>query len=163
MNPALMGNAQVNETAANSSSNFGEATSKGVIKKRSYKPQPVYRVLRNARKKFNQQLDKDSKMKIRCMETALAESSDLYPDKLRFELDFKAERDRLTDSIKFNNACKAKGKVPEYVADHTVYEGKAMMEKVLREGIQILGERINMFNEALWSDSQELYKKKVDE
>lgn len=48
--------------------------------------------------------------------------------------------------------------MPENVADHTVFEGKAVVEKVLKEGLQILGDKVQMFNCPLWKDSENLFK-----
>ena len=126
--------------------------------KRVYRPQPVYQVLRKARLLFRRQLEQSSETKAKCIDAALAASPDLYPDKLRFELDFRAERERLTDSKRFCSECEALKKVPEYVADHAVFEGRAMVEKTLRLGVRVsLGEFIHMYVKPLWKDSQKLY------
>ena len=125
--------------------------------KRTYKMQSVYKVLGKAKRLFLKQVTKDINAKTACMKMALASYDDLYPDALRFELDFRSERERLTDSKKFCDACRALGKEPNYVADNTVFEGKTMLERVLKEGIQALGEKINMFNAPLWEDTQKLY------
>lgn len=162
INPAQMGNTQVYETAANANSVNGDVTTKqGETKKRSYKPQPVYLILRKSRQLFKWQLKKDGQSKIDCIKAALAANPSVYSDALRFELDFRAERDCLTDSKRFCIACENLGQVPQNVADHVVFEGKSVVNKVLKEGLQVLGENVRMFNESLWADSQKLYKKEV--
>lgn len=132
--------------------------------KRVYRPQPVYQVLRKARLLFRRQLEQSSETKAKCIDAALAASPDLYPDKLRFELDFRAERERLTDSKRFCSECKALKKVPENVADNAVFEGKAMVDKVLKQGVRVaLGEFIHMYVKPLWKDSQNLYEMNASE
>ncbi len=125
--------------------------------------QPVYHVLKGARKLFNNQLDKDSMMKKRCIEVALQSNSKLYSDPLRFDLDFRAERERLLDSKRFEEACIAINLKPEDVADHVLFEGKAILEKVLREGLQVIGEKARMFKAPLWEDKQSLYNNEKKE
>lgn len=66
-----------------------------------YKPQPVYSVIRKARTLQSKQLVKSGESKAACLEAVVAKCDNIYPDKLRFELDFRAERERLTDSKRF--------------------------------------------------------------
>ena len=132
--------------------------------KRVYRPQPVYQVLRKARLLFRRQVEQNSETKAKCIDAALAASPDLYPDKLRFELDFRAERERLTDSKRFCSECEALKKVPENVADNAVFEGKGMVDKTLKLGVRVaLGEFIHMYVKPLWKDSQKLYEKNASE
>ena len=160
LTPAQMGTSQVNATAASANSVNSDVTTKtSTPKKRTDKPQPVYYILNKSRQMFKWQLEKDSAMKVACMDAALAANPHKYSDKLRFELDFKAERDRLTDSKRFCSACEDLGLNPINVADHVVFEGKSILEKVLKNGLQVLGENVRMFNGPLWVDSEDLYKK----
>ena len=162
LNSALKGTAQVNGTTESANSVNGDENTKKVMpKKRTYKPQPIYYILGKSRQQFMWQLEKDSATKVACMEAALAANPKMYSDRLRFELDFKAERDRLTDSKRFCLACETLGLEPKNVADHVVFEGKAVLEKVLKNGLQVLGEKVRMFNEPLWVDSEDLYKEEV--
>ena len=130
--------------------------------KRKYRVQPQYKVLRKAKRLYYNQVDKSVANKARCIEIALASYDDIYPDTLRFEMDFRAERERLTDSSRFCKACEALGLVSANVADHVVFEGKGIVEKVLKEGLQVVGEKVHMFNAPLWKDSQKLYTAKAD-
>lgn len=125
--------------------------------KRVYKPQPVYRVIKKARTLQLKQLVQSGESKAACLNAVVAKCDDIYPDKLRFDIDFRAERERLTDSKRFCRECESRGLVPENVADHTVFEGKAVVEKVLKDGLQVLGEKVQMFNCPLWKDSENLF------
>lgn len=131
--------------------------------KRIYKPQPLYQVVKKAKALFMRQLVQNGETKAECLKIALQRSNDLYQDQLRFWQDFRAERERLTDSNRFCKACEAMGLKPTYVADNTVFEGKGTLEKVLKEGLQVLGEKVHMFNCPLWKDTEELYKAKAQE
>ena len=110
-----------------------------------------------ARMWFMRQMKKDTATKQQCLEASVAALPELYPDTLRFELDFRKERERLIDSKRFNDACKALNLDPVNVADNVVFEGKGTLEKVLKEGLQVLGERVHMFQAPLWVDTQSLY------
>ena len=124
---------------------------------KSYKVQPVYQVVTPARKAFNAQLTKDGDTKRRCLEAALNKAA-CYEDKLRFWIDYKAERDRLIDSKRFCADCESRKLTPSDVADHVVFEGKGMVNKVLKDGLQVMGENAQMFNCPLWEDTESLYK-----
>lgn len=153
-------NNHANKAVVNTSSNYGsnnKASESTTSRKRSYKPQPVYQITKKARALQLKQLEQSGESKAACLEAVVAKCDDIYPDKLRFEMDFRAERERLTDSKKFCKDCESRGLVPEHVADHTVFEGKAIMERVLKEGLQVLGDKAQMFNCPLWKDSENLF------
>ena len=124
---------------------------------RKYKMQPLYKVLRKAKRLYYSQVDKSVENKIKCIMTALASYDSLYPDALRFEMDFRQERERLVDSKRFCETCMALRLAHNDVADHVVFEGKGVVEKVLKEGLQIVGEKVHMFNAPLWKDTENLY------
>ena len=128
--------------------------------KKRYHCAPLAIVLRDARTTFHRQLKKDGKVKRASLSSSLSKHSALYPDKLRFELDFKAERDRLLDSRRFRNDCERLQKNPEYMADNILFEGKSFVDKVLKDGIEyVIRENLNMFNCPLWEDTEKLYSK----
>lgn len=127
--------------------------------KRTHRVRPIFKVLQKGRTAFNGQLTKDGDVKLRCLEAALAKCDSLYPDQLRFWSDFRAERNLLLDSKRFCADCEAKGLVPSEVADHVLFEGKVVVSKVLQEGLQVLGEKVHMFNCPLWKDTESLYNK----
>ena len=155
-----------NQGADSTHSNEGgnsNSKPRGEKPKRTYRMQPVYKVLGKAKRLFLKQVSKDIKAKAACMQTALDSYDNLYPDKLRFELDFRAERERLTDSNRFCRSCEQLGLNPIYVADNVLFEGKTVLGKVLKDGLQVVGENVHMFNAPLWKDSQNLYKEQVAE
>ena len=125
--------------------------------RKAYKMQPVYSVCKMAKAIFMRQLVQNTDTKKGSIKVALSHSYKEYPDALRFYLDFKVERDRLTDSKRFCSACEARGLNAEFVADHIVLEGKGVLESVLKEGIQIFGEGIMMFKAPLFEDTEGLY------
>ena len=148
-------------SGAESNSKSEAKMEKDQQKKRSYKPQPVYQVIRKAMRLFLKQLKPDIQAKKDCLQLALAQSPQLYEDKLRFYMDFKAERDRLLDSKRFNEACIAMKLDATAVADNVVFEGKTILERVLKEGLLVvMGEKVHMFNETLWEDTENLYTSK---
>ena len=50
------------------------------------------------------------------------------------------------------------------MADNAVFEGKAMVDKVLKQGVRVaLGEFIHMYVKPLWKDSQNLYEMNASE
>ena len=129
------------------------------MKKKTYKAKPVYQVCRMAKAQFNRQITKRGEVKVDCLNVALTRCTNLYPDAQRFWNDFKAERDRLLDSGRFSAACKARDLEPRNVADHVVFEGKGQVRRVLEEGLQALGENVQMFNCPLWQDTLNLFVK----
>lgn len=151
---ALRSKAQ-NQGTGNANGNNG--SNKDEQPKRSYRIPPVYKILGKAKRLFLKQVTKDIEAKKACIKLALASYDDLYPDTLRFDLDFRAERERLTDSKKFCKACKELGLNPIDVADNVIFEGKTVLQKVLKDGLQVVGENVHMFNAPLWKDSENLY------
>lgn len=144
-------------SGSNTTTEIAGGASTSSSSRRSHKMQPVYQVVTKGRHSFESQLTKDGDTKYRSLVAALDKSSDLYPDPLRFSLDFHTERERLVDSARFCRDCEALGLVPAYVADHVVFEGKGKVNLVLRDGLQALGEKVRMFNSPLWEDSEKLF------
>lgn len=140
-----------NSGAANASGNNGSNQDA----KRTYHLQAVFKLLGKARRLNQRQVSHDADNRAKCIEIVLASSETLYPDPSQFRLDFRAESERLIDSKRFCRDCEALGLASETVADNIVFEGKMLLEKVLKDGIQVLGERISMFNTPLWKDHQE--------
>ncbi|MBO7506899.1 MAG: hypothetical protein J6T67_05905 [Paludibacteraceae bacterium] len=125
--------------------------------------QPVYLVIKTGRGIFENQLVKDGVTKRQCLEVALARSPKLYPDEERFWIDFRTERERLVDSKRFCKDCESLHMNPNEVADHIVFEGKGVVNSVLRDGLLlVMGDNIRMFNSALWKDKNGIFKKAED-
>jgi hypothetical protein len=141
--------------AANASGNNGSNQNESKPK-RSYQLQPVYKVLLKARRLNQRQVTQETDNRAKCVDIVLATSESLYPDPSQFKLDFQAESDRLTDSKRFCRECEALGMDPATVADNIAFEGKIVLEKVLKEGLQFLGERVKSFDVPLWNDAEEV-------
>lgn len=140
--------------AAKASGNNGSDQDESKLK-RTYHLQPVFKVLGKARSLNQRQVSQAAENRAKCIDIVLASLETLYPDPSQFRLDFRAESERLTDSKRFCRDCEDLGLASETVADNIVFEGKMLLEKVLKDGIQVLGERISMFNTPLWGDHQE--------
>lgn len=160
----VAGNTHSNEGKNNNQSNNEtvQTVESNQPKKRQRKTYPFNVVMRDARTTFYRQLKPDGDAKVGSIEHSLAKNSKYYPDKLRFELDFKAERDRLLDSAKFIKFCTSENLNPVYVADNILFEGKSYVNRVLNEGPQFLKERLYMFNCPLWKDTENLFGKEED-
>ena len=160
----VAGNTHSNEGKNNNQNNneTAQTVESNQPKKRRYRIYPFNKVMSDARTIFNRQLKKDGDVKVKAIEEALSKNSKYYPDKLRFELDFKAERDRLLDSYKFRTFCEREGLHPGHMADNILFEGKTYVNKTLNDGPQFLKERLHMFNCPLWKDSENLYNKEAD-
>lgn len=139
-----------NSGAANASGNNGSNKTK-----RAYNLPRVYKVLGRARRLYQRQVKTDTESKTLCIEAALESYGELYPEAIQFEQDYQTERERLTDSKRFCRDCEALGLASETVAENIVFEGKMLLEKVLKDGVQVLGERINLFNTPLRKEHQE--------
>lgn len=118
---------------------------------------PVYAVLQKARAQFKRQVVQDTDTKRICIERNIPA---LYSDPLRFWTEFRDEVNDLLDSIKFNNYCSENALMPEYVAEHVVFEGRSTKNDVWRKGLGILGETVRMFNAPLYKDDAALFKKR---
>ncbi len=126
--------------------------------KKARKVSDFYYTVADAGHPFNRQLTKDNEIKQKCL-TKSVEGSKRYPDKLRFEFDFRKERERLVDSKNFCDTCKTLGIEAATVADHVVFEGKSVVNHVLRDGLQVVfGDKARMFNKPLWVDSEKLFE-----
>jgi len=147
-----------NSGAANASGNNGSNKTK-----RAYNLPRVYKVLGRARRLYQSQVKTDADSKTLCIEAALESYSEIYPDPLLFEQDFQNERERLTDSKRFCRECEALGKDANTIADNIVFDGKMLLEKVLKEGLQCLGENIDKFTTPIWDELEDLPAEYVNE
>lgn len=99
-----------------------------------------------------------TKTKRATLNMAIRLSSKYYPDTFRFWQDLLDEANILLDSNRFNKYCNDVLKLdPQAVAEHLVVEGKATVNRVLREGLENYGEKARMFSERLYVDSRKLY------
>ena len=144
-----------NASAQVESKNVKSASVKGSKKRGS---SPFSSVLISARAQFKKQVEHNTETKRKCIENNI---SRYYADPLRFWLDFKNETKVLLDSMEFNRYCNEIGLNPEYVAEHVVFEGKKLRNNVIENGLNVLGERVMMFNAPLYVDTEELYRKQI--
>ncbi len=123
-----------NKTANNNNSS-NETQEK---KKRQYKPQDVYTVLTQARKKFNDLFPEfqNADTKLKSIEMSI---SSRYKDPQNFWGDFKKEIDKLENSKRFCKSCEDKGLDPFVVAGHIIFLGKQKKDEALEEGIEKFG------------------------
>lgn len=107
----------------------------------------------------------NTKTKKETLDLAIRLCSKYYPDTFRFWQDLLDEANILLDSNRFNKYCNDVLKLdPQAVAEHLVVEGKATMNKVLKDGLENYGEKARMFSERLYSDDKRrLYVSKKDD
>ena len=147
----IMANEKNSETAVEAK----VATKKNAGKGRTPKS-PVWKVLDDARKKFNAQIVKSTSVKRECIKACIGK---YYADDLRFWLDLLSQSEKLLlDSMRFNKACDNLGLAPKTVAQHILFESEKTAKRVLTEGVEaVLGERVKMFTEPLYMDEKKLY------
>lgn len=125
--------------------------------KRAAVPQ-IWTVLNRARKTFDAQIEKSNEVKLACLKKFARAAND---DQQKFYNDFMQQVGRLTDSVRFNEAAKANDCDPKILASHIVFLGSAMVNKVLKLGLENAGvlEDIDLYREAFMSaDAQEFAK-----
>ena len=136
-----------------------DSSSKSVRLKGSRKLNPLYVVIRKFKTiwpSFDENMQNTS-TKRATLNLAVRLSSKYYGDSFRFWQDLLDEANLLLDSKRFENACAAWGLDPRAVAEHLVCEGKATVNKVLKEGLENYGEKARMFSERLYVDARNLY------
>ncbi len=105
-------------------------------------------VIKSAQAKFKQQLHQNLEVKIECIQWA---ANKWYNDPMRAWYDIRSKSRLLTNLVDFNLYCNKLGVTAEYAAQHIVYEGPGVINKILRDGVQVaVGERILMFNKPLY-------------
>lgn len=113
-------------------------------RRRSTTP-PMWRVASQARPVFEVQLEKDNKIKLKCIEKFMNAA---YPDANKFWSDFMEQVNTLLDSRRYCRECESLGFRPECVAEHIVFLGSATMKKVLKDGVyRTLGADVQLYGE----------------
>ena len=128
-------------------------------KKSSRRVNPVYVVIRKFKDLWSA-YDEDmqtTKTKRATLNMAVRLCPKYYSDCFRFWQDLLDEANLLLDSKRFEKACSAWKLEPKAVAEHLVCEGKATLNKVLKEGLENYGQKARMFTERLYDDSRNLY------
>jgi len=104
----------------------------------------MWRVLTKARKMFNPQITKSVDIKRQCIVTHFG---DLYPDVDKFWAEYQEQCEILLDSRKFHKDCKSLELIPENVAEHIVFSGSAIINKVLKKGVETLGLDLQLYRD----------------
>lgn len=126
-------------------SNVKEISVVNAQPKAKRKQTPLFwQLLRKAKNTFEKQLDKDNKIKLRCVERVIGADA---PDIEKFWLTYKDQVDALLDSKRFEKQCRNKGLIPEIVAEHIVYQGNGTVKRVRTEGIDCLGNEVCLYKE----------------
>ena len=108
---------------------------------------PIWSVIAQARPVFNVQLEKSNAVKKKCIEKFMHAA---YADSDKFWSDFMEQVNTLLDSRRFWRDCEGMGCKPEYVAEHVVFLGSAMIKKVLKEGVaRTLGSDIQLYKDRI--------------
>ena len=116
---------------------------------------PVWKVLDDARKKFEAQIVKNTQVKRECIKASIGKH---YADELRFWYDFTSQTEKLLlDSVRFNKFCEGLGLNPRNVSEHIVFESEKVAKRVAVEGVSVvLGERVKMFGDPLIQNQEKL-------
>ena len=125
---------------------------KGAKTTKASKVSKISATMTCARRKFQQQLKKNQNLqtKIDCIEEAAEE---IYGKSAKVVWhDLLKEAMRLTNLIDFNTYCRSLGLDPSCVAQHIVFEGSGVVNKVMRNGVENeLGAEILAYEEPLFN------------
>jgi len=144
-------NAIVNE---NSVKGYGKNVG---LQKRQAIP-AIWRILSKAKKTFTAQLSfvKNNETKLKCIEMYMTVETNDAP---KFWGEFMRQVDRLLDSRKFLRECVERGYKPENVAEHIVFLGSAMINKVLNNGVlNTIGNDLKLYADRLSPADADIYR-----
>ena len=125
---------------------------KGAKTTKASKVSRISATMIRARRKFQQQLKKNQNLqtKIDCIEEAAEEIYGKSAKAVWHNL--LEETMRLTNLIDFNTYCRSLGLDPSCVAQHIVFEGSGVVNKVMRNGVgNELGAEILAYEEPLFN------------
>ena len=143
-------------TTAQVNDNTAKVSRRNESKQKRQAVPPMWRILGKAQKKFNSQLTKDNSVKLRCIEAYLASDFDDAP---KFWGDFMRQVDQLLDSRRFIKECSSLGCMPECIAEHIVFLGKATMSKVLKYGVlNTIGNHFKLYVARLSPSDADIYR-----
>lgn len=116
---------------------------------------PLWSVITRANRVFALQVTKTNKCKLDCLTNAMVGK---YPDQDKFWVEYHQQTCTLLDSRRFCKDCMDKGLYPVAIAEHVVFEGSAMMRKVLKEGVtNALGEKIQFYKDMFTPEDKKGY------
>ena len=116
---------------------------------------PLWSVITKANRVFAVQVDKNNERKLKCLKNAMVGK---YSDHDKFWVEYHQQTSALLDSRRFCKDCMDKGLYPVAIAEHVVFEGSAMMRKVLKEGVtNALGEKIQFYKDMFTPEDKKGY------
>ena len=116
---------------------------------------PLWSVITKANRVFALQVTKTNKCKLDCLKNAMVSK---YSDHDKFWVEYHQQTSALLDSRRFCKDCMDKGLYPVAIAEHVVFEGSAMMRKVLKEGVtNALGEKIQFYKDMFTPEDKKGY------
>ncbi len=116
-------------------------TTNSVVKKRNMSP--FNTVISKANKLFLKQVLKNTQIKQECIVYCI--TPNLYADAPRFWEEYRIAVEAILDSKRFERNCIDAKLNPQYVAEHLVLEGRAMIRRVLTGGFAPLKGRERHF------------------
>lgn len=125
-------------------------------KKRKPIPQ-IWSVIKKANHTFNAQLEKSNEVKLACLKKYAGGS---FYDLQKFHSTFMEQVERMTDSKRYCKEAEAAGCDPTILATHIVFLGSAMVNRVLKLGLQNteVARDIELYRETFLPDAQEFAK-----
>lgn len=125
-------------------------------KKRNPIPQ-IWSVIKKANHTFNAQLEKSNEVKLACLKKYAGGS---FYDLQKFHSTFMEQVERMTDSKRYCKDAEAAGCDPTILATHIVFLGSAMVNRVLKLGLQNteVARDIELYRETFLPDAQEFAK-----
>ncbi len=137
----------INVMPANVNVNNNNEMQEPKLVARKRKVNPFSAVIRKANNLFSKQVNKNVAVKKACI---MACVMPLYSDLDHFLVEYQYAVMRILDSKRFEKICNEGGLDPRIIAEHLVFEGKAMVEQVLAEGFAPLKGRERLYTEALF-------------
>ena len=95
------------------------------------------------------QVNKTNDAKLQCIENQI---NGIFPDREKFYAAYLSQAERLLDSRKYTKECEMLKVPAENVAEHIVFSGSAMINKVLKYGVEnTLGKGVKLYKDELIS------------
>lgn len=107
----------------------------------------IWKVLTQARRIFDAQLEKDNRVKLKCIENFMPT---YQHDSSRFWSEYMEQVGKLLNSRHYTNEAAQLGCDAFYLAEHIVFLGSTMINKVLKNGIRkTIGNDYQLYKERL--------------
>ena len=155
-NPALEEGAtnDANQKSNNNSNNAPKRATKRNVS-------PLWSVITKANRVFAVQIDKNNERKLKCLKNAMVGK---YPDHDKFWVEYHQQTSTQLDSRRFCKECVDYGCNPAFVAEHIVFEGSAMVRRILKEGVKVvLREGVRLYEERFTEDATDKFITEVND